>query len=78
MTDDGISVFVTSRPNIQESQTPPHNARIISLSAKKEDLRTYLLNRINQKQRIANIVSKHPPDDGKDVIATLIEAANGM
>jgi hypothetical protein len=78
MTDDGISVFVTSRPNIQEIHAPPNNARMISLSAKEQDLRTYLQKRINKNPHMANVVSKYHRNSGKDVIATLIEAANGM
>jgi hypothetical protein len=78
MTDDGISVFVTSRPNIQEIHTSPNNAKTISLSATEQDLRTYLHNRINEHPHTANVVSKYHRSSGNDVIATLIEAANGM
>jgi hypothetical protein len=78
MTDDGISVFVTSRPNIQEIHASPNNARTISLSAKKQDLLAYFQKRINENPHTANVVSKYQRKRGKDVIATLIKAANRM
>jgi len=78
MTDDGINVFVTSRPNIQEVHASPSNARTISLSAQEHDLRIYIKNRIYANPHLANVVSNYYRKGGKDVIATLIEAANGM
>ena len=78
MTDDGINVFVTSRPNLHEIHTSRSNATTISLSAKEHDLRTYLHKRINQNQLLANAVSDYHRDGGDDVIATLIETVNGM
>jgi hypothetical protein len=78
MTDDGISVFVTSRPNIQEIHASPNNARTISLSAKEQDLRIYLQKRINESPHLANIVSQYHRNSREDVIATLIKVANGM
>ena len=78
MTDDGINVFVTSRPNIHEIYTSRSNATTIQLSANEHDLRTYLEKRIDQNSLLVNVISVYHRDGGEDVISTLIETVNGM
>ena len=78
MTDDGINVFVTSRPNIHEIHASRSNATTIQLSANEHDLRTYLEKRIDQNSLLLNVVSDYHRDGGEDVISTLIETVNGM
>jgi hypothetical protein len=76
MTDQGINVFVTSRPNPQEINPPPHNAVTVTLSADRDDLRVYIQDRIDMVPVTRGLLSE--PKRREEVLDIIIEYANGM
>jgi hypothetical protein len=76
MTDKGINVFVTSRPNPQEINTPPHNAATVTLSADEDDLRVYIQYRIDTVPVTRGLFSE--PKLREEVLSTITEYADGM
>ena len=78
MADEGINVFVTSRPNIHEINPAPTDVRTIQLSAYENDLRTYLEGRIRSMPYVKQLVSEYQRSSGEDAVTVLCESANGM
>jgi hypothetical protein len=76
MTDQGINVFVTSRPNPQEINPPPHNAVTVTLSGDGDDLRVYIQDRIDMVPVTSSLLSE--PKRREEVLNTIVEYANGM
>jgi hypothetical protein len=76
MTYQGINVFVTSRPNPQEINPPPHNAVTVTLSADRDDLRVYIQERIDMVPVTRGLLSES--QRGEEVLSTITEYANGM
>jgi hypothetical protein len=76
MTDQGINVFATSRPNPQEINPPPHNAVTITLSADGDDLRVYIQDRIETVPLTRDLLSE--PQRREKVLTTITECASGM
>ena len=76
MTDQGINIFATSRPNPQEIDPPPCNAVTIELSAKDNDLRMYILNQIDKMLNPRSLLSKNHRTE--EVVTAITQKANGM
>jgi hypothetical protein len=76
MTDKGINVFVTGRPNPQEINPPPPNSLTVTLSADGDDLRLYIQNRIDMVPVTRALLSE--PKRREEVLNTITKYSNGM
>lgn len=76
MASDGANIFVTSRPHPQDIQDFFHDTRKIDLSAKEEDIRTYIQEMIDQNSRAKILLRKN--ELRNRIVPELVECSNGM
>lgn len=72
----GISVFLTSRPHPDDIHSSLHNATMIELSAKKEDIGSYIQQRIEDNPRAKRLVEQGNCKDR--IVSELTESVKGM
>lgn len=76
MGEDGINVFLTSRPHPEDIQDYLSDCTKIELSANEQDIQSYIEERINRNPRAKRLVQRGNFKDR--VISGLIDSAQGM
>lgn len=76
LKNNGISVFLTSRPHPEDIQSSLNNAAKIQLSAKEADIGAYVQQRIDESPRAKRLVGQGECKD--TIVSTLVDCAKGM